>query len=92
MIEVTMCSHAKHTLQTRLIRWSVQLENKTFFLDSVVPLSGESITIISPDNDTLVRVARDLNLNPFKVEREVLRQMCATSEIVRRLFNWGEPT
>ncbi len=92
MIEVTMCSHAKHTRRTRLIRWSVQLKDETFFLDSVVPLSGESITIFSPDNDTLVRVARGLNLNPFKVEREVLRQMCAESEGIRCKFNWGEPT
>ncbi len=92
MIEVTMCSDAEHTHRTRLIRWSVQLKKETFFLDSIVPLSGESITILTPSGDTLVRVARKQNLNPFKVEREVLRQMCAESEIIRRRFNWGEPT
>jgi len=92
MIQVSMFDHAKHTKRARLIRWSVKLEGKAFFLDSIVPLSGESITILSPDSDTLVRVARELNLNPFKVEREVLRQMCRESEAIRRFFSWGDPT
>ena len=92
MIEVTMCSDAKYTYRTRLIRWSVQLGKETFFIDSIVPLSGESITILTPTGDTLVRVARKQNLNPFKVEREVLRQMCKSSEPLRKSFNWGEPT
>ena len=92
MIQVNFYSHSANSPRTRLFRWEVRVNERTFFLDSIVPLSGESLTIINYGNDTLASVSRAEGMSPFKVEREVLRQMSETAEPVRRMFNWGDPT
>lgn len=92
MIQVNFYSHSKNSPRTRLLRWQVKINERTFFLDSIVPLSGESLTIINHGEESLASASRAEGMSPFKVEREVLRQMSETAEPIRALFNWGEPT
>ncbi len=92
MSNVLLYSHSENSARTRLIRFKVQVNARLLWVDAIVPLTGESITIVSPSSDRIASVARHYDLNPFQLEREVLLQMSETSEIVRKLFNWGDPT
>tara|TARA_R100000329_G_scaffold133604_1_gene113405 strand:+ start:1383 stop:1661 length:279 start_codon:yes stop_codon:yes gene_type:complete len=92
MVNVLVHSHSDNTPRSRYIRFRVQVEARLFYVDTIVPLSGESLTIVSPGSDRIASVARHYNLSPFDIEREVLKQMSETSEIIRKLFNWGDPT
>lgn len=95
MIDVRLHSHSNsptHGSSCKLIRWSVAINNRRFWVDAIVPLSGESMTIIPPSPDRIASAALKQGLNPFEVERNVKQQMENTSEIVRRFFSWGDPT
>ena len=92
MVNVLLYSHSENSARTRLIRFKVQVNARLLWVDAIVPLSGESITIMSPSSDRIAGAARHYGLNPFQLEREILLQMSETSEIVRKLFNWGDPT